>query len=297
MLLASIPSCAASSESGTRKVKPRKPMKPLSPENQGTESGNDAGQSRREFLQASMGKGLAWLALGGVASAADRTVAPGTDGLAAGAGVSDTRPRPAGQQPVHNLKTKPMEKVRVGVIGCHRGSTHALNAAMIEFAELVAVCDWRSERAETLADSIVQRHGRPRPKTYGGTEQVWEKMVDRDDIDAVYIATPWQWHVPMALRAMERGKHAFVEVLAAVTIDDCWSLVDASERTQRHCVMLENCCYGENEMFVLNLARQGVFGELLHGECAYIHDLRSLLFDLGGDRRRRGMAAQLSHPI
>jgi hypothetical protein len=113
-------------------------------------------------------------------------------------------------------------------------------------------------------------------------------MVARDDIDAVYIATPWAWHVPMALGAMTHGKHAFVEVASALTVDDCWRLVDASERLQRHCVMLENCCYGENELFVLNLARQGVFGNLTHAECAYLHDLRTVLFSLGteGDWRR-----------
>ena len=111
---------------------------------------------------------------------------------------------------------------------------------------------------------------------------------ERPDIDAVYIATPWNWHVPMAVRAMERGKAALVEVSAAVTVADCWRLVDTSERTQRHCVMLENCCYGENELFVLNLARAGVFGELTHAECAYLHDLRGVLFSLGseGDWRR-----------
>src|SRR6185369_15236333 len=147
----------------------------------------------------------------------------------------------------------------------------------IEFADVVAVCDLRKDRAEHAADAVEKKRGR-RPAVYGGTEDIWEQMMERDDIDAVYIATPWEWHVPMALRAMERGKHAFVEVAAAVTVDDCWKLVDTSERTQRHCVMLENCCYGENELFVLNMAREGVFGELTHAECAYIHDLRSLLF-------------------
>jgi len=92
----------------------------------------------------------------------------------------------------------------------------------------------------------------------------------------------------MCVRTMERGKHAFVEVAAGVTVDECWKLVETSERTQRHCVMLENCCYGENELFVLNMVRQGVFGELTHAECAYIHDLREMLFSLGteGDWRR-----------
>ncbi len=124
--------------------------------------------------------------------------------------------------------------------------------------------------------------------SYSGTEKIWEQMVERDDIDVVYIATPWDWHVPMALRTMECGKHAFLEVAAAVTVEECWRLVNTSERTRRHCVMLENCCYEENELFVLNLARAGVFGELTHTECAYIHDLRRVLFELGseGDWRR-----------
>ncbi len=237
------------------------------------------GQSRREFLQNSAITGLGALALNGATSAADKSVAS----PAANARLGATRARPKGQKSVHNLTTKPLNKVRVAVIGCHRGSTHAHDAAAVEFSELVAVCDWRKERADAVANSVVKNRGRARPEVYGGTEHIWEKMVDRDDIDAVYIATPWEWHVPMAIRAMERGKHAFIEVSAAVTVEDCWKLVDTSERTQRHCVMLENCCYGENELFVLNMARQGIFGDLLHGECAYIHDLRGLLFDLGSE--------------
>ena len=108
-------------------------------------------------------------------------------------------------------------------------------------------------------------------------------MVEREDVDVVYIATPWEWHVPMCLRVMHHGKHAFVEVSAAVTVEQCWQLVDTSERTQRHCVLLENCCYGENELFVLNMARAGVFGELTHAECAYLHDLRKVLYELKGE--------------
>src|SRR5581483_9072433 len=129
-----------------------------------------------------------------------------------------------------------------------------------EFAEVVAVCDVLEDRVKRAADACVQKHGK-QPAVYSGTEQIWEQMVDREDLDVVYIATPWEWHVPMALRTMERGKHAFVEVAAAVTVDDCWQLVDTSERTRRHCGLLDNCCYGENELFVLHLAREGVFGE------------------------------------
>jgi hypothetical protein len=243
-----------------------------------------ANLSRRHFLKASALAGVG-ASLPGVSPAAEPL--PPSTALASQADISRPRPRPAGQKPVHDLTTPPREKVRVAVIGLHRGMTHVASALGIEFAEVVAVCDWRNERAVHAADVCEKQTGK-RPAVYGGTEHVWEQMVDRDDIDAVYIATPWEWHVPMAVRTMERGKSAFVEVAAAVTVDDCWRLVDTSERTRQHCVLLENCCYGENELFVLNLVRQGVFGDLLHAECAYIHDLRGVLFALGteGDWRR-----------
>ena len=250
---------------------------------------NNSNASRRDFLKASMlaGVGASLAKVTGGCATGRPTMATGTNLGLLSADYSSTRPRPAGQKPVHTLTTPPMEKVRVAVIGLHRGMTHVNSCLGIEFAEVVAVCDIGDDRAKAAADLCEKRSGK-RPVIYSGNENIWEQMVDRDDIDAVYIATPWAWHVPMGLRVMERGKHAFVEVAAALTVDDCWMLVDASERTQRHCVMLENCCYGENELFVLNLAREGVFGQLTHAECAYLHDLRSLLFtfDAEGDWRR-----------
>ncbi len=245
---------------------------------------NKSNLSRRNFLKASALAGVG-ASIAGVATAAS-PLAPST-AIASLTDISQTRPRPAGQKPVYNLTTKPLSRVRVAVIGLNRGMTHVESCLGIEFADVVAVCDLRNDRAVRAADVCEKKCGK-RPAVYGGTENIWEQLVDRDDIDAVYIATPWNWHVPMALRAMERGKHAFVEVAAAVTVDDCWRLVDTSERTQRHCVMLENCCYGENELFVLNLVREGVFGQLTHAECAYLHDLRGVLFSLGteGDWRR-----------
>lgn len=244
---------------------------------------NQSNLSRRNFLKASALAGVG-ASLAGCATG--QTAASGPAGIPH-KNISETRSRPSGRKPVHDLTTMPLEKIRVAVIGLNRGMTHINCCLGIEFVEVVAVCDLRNERAVHAADICEKKSGK-RPAIYGGTENIWEQLVDRDDIDAVYVATPWKWHVPMALRAMERGKHAFVEVAAAVTVDDCWRLVDTSERTQRHCVMLENCCYGENELFVLNLARAGVFGELTHAECAYLHDLRSMLFSLGteGDWRR-----------
>lgn len=240
--------------------------------------------SRRDFLKASALAGVG-ASIAGVSRAANPL--PPSTAVVSQSDISVTRPRPAGQKPVHQLTTKPREKVRVAFIGLSCGMTHVQSCLGIEFAEIVAVCDKRDDRSKHAADVVEKKTGR-RPAIYSGDEHVWEKMADRDDIDAVYIATPWEWHVPMAVRTMERGKSALVEVAAAVTVDDGWNLVDTSERTQQHCVLLENCCYGENELFVLNLVREGVFGDLLHGECAYIHDLRGVLFSLGteGDWRR-----------
>jgi len=239
--------------------------------------------SRRSFIKVSALTGLG----ASMAGVVNGCAAPRKGGEAVGANLSAVRPMPKGQRPVHDLTTKPIERVRVAVIGLSRGMTHVTDCLNIDFAEIVAVCDWRDDRAQAAAAACETKRGK-RPAVYSGTEHIWEKMVERDDIDVVYIATPWAWHVPMCLRTMEQGKHAFVEVAAAVTVDDCWKLVNTSERTRRHCVMLENCCYGENELFVLNLCRQGVFGELIHAECAYIHDLRGMLFSLGteGDWRR-----------
>lgn len=108
---------------------------------------------------------------------------------------------------------------------------------------------------------------------------IWRRVCELEGVDLIYNCTDWQMHVPIALYAMERGKHVAVEVPAALTVADCWALVDAAERTRRHCMMLENCCYDFFEMTTLNMAREGLFGEIVHVEGAYIHDLRELQFD------------------
>jgi predicted dehydrogenase len=252
----------------------------------------NSNSSRRDFLKASALAGLGVSAAristsDAVAQEMATEAVTLPSGIVIKGDVSVTRPRPAGQEPVHDLRTQPLEKVRVGIIGLHRGMAHVAACLKIEFCEIVAVCDIFDDRAKYAASECV-KGGAKEPAIYSGTEHIWEKMVERDDIDVVYAATPWAWHVPMAVGAMEHGKHAFVEVAAAVTVEDCWKLVDTSERTKRHCVVLENCCYGENELFLLNMAREGVFGELTHAECAYLHDLRGVLFSLGteGDWRR-----------
>lgn len=168
------------------------------------------------------------------------------------------------------------DTVRIGIIGTGSRSQGLQDClTYIPAASIVAITD---PVAKNIADSLklITDAGRPAPVV----EQDADHLIARDDLDLVLIASPWDTHTRYAVAAMEAGKHVGVEVPAAISVDECWQLVDTSERTRRHCVMLENCCYGRSEMTVLNLARQGAFGDLLHAGAAYIHDLRELLFDL-----------------
>jgi hypothetical protein len=148
---------------------------------------------------------------------------------------------------------------------------------------VVALCDIVKDKL-ARARKVLQKLGQQKePALYDSGERAFEELSKRDDIDLVVIATPWNWHVPMAVFGMKHGKHVAVEVPAANTLDECWALVNASEQTRRHCVQLENCCYGYNEMLILNLVRDGVLGELTHGAAAYDHDLRGVLFSDNGE--------------
>lgn len=165
-----------------------------------------------------------------------------------------------------------LKTVRVGVIGLgNRGPGAVVRLSKIEGVDIKALSDLRPERVEAALEKI--ENSAHKPATYSGKEEEWKKVCERDDIDLIYIATPWHLHTPMAVYAMEQGKHAVVEVPAAVTVEECWQLVETSEKTRKHCMMLENTCYDFFELLTLNLARQGFFGEIIHGEGAYIHDL------------------------
>lgn len=171
------------------------------------------------------------------------------------------------------------EKLRMGLVGCGgRGSGVLQEFLAVEGVQVTAVCDVVKDAA-LKAQAAVERAGQRPPAVYTNGDHDFENLLKRDDVDFAYLATPWDWHVPMAVAAMTSGKHTFVEVPAATTIADCWKLVDTSEKTRRHCLMLENCCYGYTELMVLNMIRDGLFGDLLHGEGAYLHDLRRLLFE------------------
>lgn len=187
---------------------------------------------------------------------------------------------PSTGKPVFGLKVPPIKQVRVAVIGLgNRGMEHArlVNAVGLGKAKLTAICDIRDKMANDCL-AMLQKEGGQKPAVYAGKPDAWKEMCRRDDIDVVIIATPWEDHVPMAVYAMQQSKHVALEVPAALTIEECWQMVNTAEETQRNCIMLENVCYGEEELWLLNMAESGVFGTLTYAECAYIHDLRELLF-------------------
>ncbi len=171
---------------------------------------------------------------------------------------------------------------RVGIIGTGGRGTALLGNLLAADVRVNALCDIVPEAARK-AQSTVAAAGQKPPELYTNGDHAYENLLSRDDLDLAIVATPWRWHTPMALAAMQNGKHVAVEVPAATTIEECWALVNTSEKTRRHCMMLENCCYGENETLVLAMVRAGLFGDLLYGEGAYIHDLREELFSNKGE--------------
>ena len=164
-------------------------------------------------------------------------------------------------------------KVKIGIIGMGgRGSSLMSNFFhMQDRVDIRAVCDLYPDRAKA-AQARVVKAGMTQPEAYWGDEQIWEKLTDREDLDAVIIATYWQWHTPMAVRAMKAGKVAGVEVPAALSLDECWELVKTSEATGVPCMMLENWSFRRDNLAVLNMIRQGLLGEIVHCHCAHSHD-------------------------
>ncbi len=176
--------------------------------------------------------------------------------------------------------------VRIGIIGLgDRGSGAVTRLSKIEGVEIKALCDKR-EVAVKESQKYLQRIGRPAAQQFFGDENVWKKLVELPDLDLIYTCTPWILHTPISVYAMENGKHIACEVPIARTIDEAWQLVETSERTRKHCMMLENCCYDFFELLTLNMARQGMFGDIVHGEGAYIHNLMGLNFKKPLDDRQ-----------
>ena len=186
--------------------------------------------------------------------------------------------REKGQTDVLQLLCAPIDTVRIAFIGLGMRGYEAVRRYMyIDGVKVVALCDVVSSKIDSC-QNILKEFNKPAAAEYSGAED-WKKVCERNDVDLVYICTHWSLHTPIAVYAMEHGKHAAIEVPAAMTVDECWQLVNTAEKTRRHCMMLENCCYDFFEMATLNMAQKGVFGEVVHAECAYIHDLRWLQFD------------------
>jgi len=184
-----------------------------------------------------------------------------------------------------------LDKVRVGFVGIgDRGIGAVERMTYIEGVEITAVCDTR-QAAMDGAQAVLQNAGLAKAREFTGNDTAFKDLCESGVVDLVYIATPWEWHVPVAVAAMKAGAHAAVEVSTAKTMDECWEIVEVSEQTRKHCVILENCCYDFFELLTLNMARQGAFGDLIHGEGAYIHDLDYWLFNKPQDDKPGGDGA------
>lgn len=176
--------------------------------------------------------------------------------------------------------------VRVGIIGLgDRGSGAVQRLSYIEGVEIKALCDLR-QAAVDGSRKYLQSIGRPAAQEFAGTPDIWKKLVEMQDLDLIYTCTPWDMHTPICLYSMENGKHVASEVPIAKTVEEAWQLVETSERTKKHCMMLENCCYDFFELLTLNMARNGLFGDIIHGEGAYIHNLLGMNFAKPDDSRQ-----------
>jgi hypothetical protein len=228
--------------------------------------------NRREFLA--------------VTSAA---VVAGATAMGGEAAAASAQPAPA------RFSVPPIPLVRIGYVGIGgQGSGHVQNLLKIPGCRITAVCDVRSERTD-WASKVITAAGHPAPAAYTRGPQDFVRMCETEDLDLVYNATPWEFHVPIMLAAMKNGKNTATEVPAAMNLDDCWAIVNAAEKYQKHCLLMENCNYDRMEMMVFNMVRQGVFGEVLHAEGGYLHDLRSIKFaDEGEGLWRRAWATKLN---
>lgn len=174
---------------------------------------------------------------------------------------------------VLNLTCPAIPVVRIGFVGLGNRGILALERYMhLEGIEVKALCDLRKENIER-AEHILREFGRPEAENYS-EEGMWRKMCECKEIDLIYICTDWLTHTDIAVYALQQGRHVALEVPAAMSVADCWRLVDTAEETRRHCMMLENCCYDAFALTTLNMVQQGVLGEITHAEGSYIHDLR-----------------------
>ena len=221
--------------------------------------------SRREFLKAAglSGLGIAGGALAGLA--ASRNAVKGAERHH---GIKEPGQRQGPRVNMSGYRAPKISTVRLGIIGLgQRGPAHMSAMSSIEGVEIRALCDLRPEKAEEAKNKLAGTgHD---PDLYAGSADEWKKLCAREDLDLVIITTPWYRHAEMAVYAMDHGRHVASEVPAAGTLEECRQLVETSERTRRHLMMMENNAYLEFQLMTLNMARLGFFGEVVHGDCAY----------------------------
>lgn len=182
--------------------------------------------------------------------------------------------RPAGQTDVLELKTDPIPTVRVAFIGLGMRGPGAVNRMThIPGVEIVALCDVLEKNTKKVNEKLVER-GFPKAQEFYGDTSVWRKVTALPNVDLIYVATDWKSHAMIGVQAMKDGKHVAIEVPSAMSMDEIWALINTSEQTRKHCMQLENCVYDFFELTTLNMVQQGVLGEVIHGEGAYIHGLQ-----------------------
>lgn len=227
--------------------------------------------SRRDLL-----KGAALAGAGLALGAGSLHAQPGEDADAAASLLE----RPSTAATMAGVPFERHDVARIAIVGTGLRGRSVLHELLgVPNVRITALCDTVPEKVEMAVQQLRKAGHDYEPARFTDGPNAFEALVQRDDIDLVYTATPWEWHVPVVLAAMNAGKHAATEVPAAYTLEDCWKIVDTSERTRRHCLMMENCNYGYNELLVLTMVKAGVFGELQHAGAAYNHDLRAILFE------------------
>ncbi len=174
---------------------------------------------------------------------------------------------------MHGYAAPKLDKVRIGFIGIgSRGSGTLIRFSSIEGVEVKALCDIVPERVDSAIKFLKKEFPKQNPSSYSGDQESWKEVCEREDIDLICISTPWKLHAPIAVYAMEHGKHVYTELPVGVTLEECWQVVETSENTRKHCFMDCGSGHGGMAAVLLNMARQGFFGEIIHGEGHYIHD-------------------------
>jgi predicted dehydrogenase len=185
-----------------------------------------------------------------------------------------TPPRPAGQTDVLQLACDPIPIVRIAFVGLGmRGADAVERMTYIEDVAIVALCDAVESNVKQV-NAMLQERGRPQALEFYADDESWRQVTALPDVDLIYIATDWKHHAPIGVQAMKDGKHVAIEVPSALTMDDIWALVNTAEQTRKHCIQLENCCYDFFELTTLHMVQQGLLGDIIHGEGAYIHGLQ-----------------------